>query len=244
LVGNASSVGNVKENIARAEAICAAHAAQGCAIDSNATLGGGPMLQRRQDGMNDVAFSNWRGDYANFITQLPVGSEMTGTTAGTVMADQQPFLQTRGWWRVAMAGNASLFGRFARGWKDPGNANSTMALKIDVGMWGGLPLSANATHDLTMRLVFLDLGTGQFSIHYDSSVADENAGEPIVVKKTDSGEWRELCASLISPRFGGSGPSGSDVWITNDDEEDDIFDSLEISKESAAEIAMAGCNWR
>ena len=31
-----------------------------------------------------------------------------------------------------------------------------MALKIDTGLWGGLPLSSSRSLNLTMRLVFLD----------------------------------------------------------------------------------------
>eukprot|EP01047_Picozoa_sp_COSAG01_P033154 COSAG01_NODE_2428_length_7717_cov_5.280126_1_plen_624_part_00 len=58
LDGNASRISKHQQNIDRAEAICATHAAQGCTIDSNTTLVGGPMSQRRQDGMNDVAFGN------------------------------------------------------------------------------------------------------------------------------------------------------------------------------------------
>ena len=42
--------------------------------------------------------------------------------------------------------NASFFGRFARGWSNPTDANATLALSIDRGMWGGLPLPPS-THD-------------------------------------------------------------------------------------------------
>lgn len=176
--------------------------------------------------MNDVAFGNWRGNYANFIGEVGTPEKV----------------QTRGWWREGMS-NSSFFGRFARGWKDPTDASATMALKIDAGMWGGLPLSSSskAVSNLTMRLVFLDQGQGQFTIHYDTGAAA--ADKAVVVRKKGSGEWRELCVPLSSPRFGGGGPSGADLWITNDDATDDIFDSLEISELGADEIAMASCNW-
>jgi hypothetical protein len=101
-----------------------------------------------------------------------------------------------------------------------------------------------------MRLVFLDRGTGQFTLHYDAGAGASDFGtvggafgSAFVVQKKGSGEWRELCVALTSPRFDGGGPAGSDVWITNDDAHDDIFDSLEISEWSADEIEMAGCNW-
>eukprot|EP01047_Picozoa_sp_COSAG01_P033155 COSAG01_NODE_2428_length_7717_cov_5.280126_2_plen_120_part_00 len=119
-----------------------------------------------------------------------------------------------------------------------------MALKIDTGLWGGLPLSSSRSLNLTMRLVFLDHGAGQFSVHYDGRTAADDASPAVVVKKKGSGEWRELCFELVSPRFGGAGPSGADVWVKNDDKHDDVFDSLEISAESADEIAMNGCDWK
>ncbi len=229
--GNESRAPGSKDNVARAVAICTAHKAQGCQIDSEETLGGGPMSQRRQIGMNDVAFGNWRGDYANFITRVegPNGPA------------------TRGWWRVGsgfMAGT-SFFGRFARGWSDPTDPNATLALRIDRGMWGGLPLSGPTTGvsqigNLTLRLVFLDRGIGRFSICYNSA---NGYAIDVPVKKTGSGEWKEICFVMQHPAFSSQGPRGADVWFTNDDMLDDIFDSLEISQESWSEIAMAGCNW-
>ena len=123
------------------------------------------MKQRRMDGMNDVAFGNWRVDYGNFMRQL------------------QPE-QTRGWWRLGS--QAELFGRFARGWANPSNASAVLPLALDRGLWGGLPLaemgpeisSLNHTAgvqfsrapppSLTIRLVFLDEGKGSFSVGYDA----------------------------------------------------------------------------
>merc|ERR1711924_119243 len=77
------------------------------------------------------------------------------------------------------------------------------------------------------------------SVHYDSN---EDAAQTIVVSKQGSGEWRELCVSLNAPRFSGS--DGGDVWLTNDDTDDDIWDSLEISTASSEEIALKGCDWQ
>jgi hypothetical protein len=216
---------------ARALAICAAHAAQGCRIDAPGALCGGPMEQRRAPGMNDVAFGNWRSDYGAFVTQLDPGA-------------------TRGWWRVRSAAAAaasdtppggSFFGRFARGWARPGNASAVLPLKLDAGLWGGLPLAAAHAPALTLRLMFLDAGTGRFTLAHDAQ-----PGAPAVlasVTKRGSGGWRELCVPVRAARFGGGGPAGADLWLLNEDEEDDIFASLEISLDNATEIAMDSCSW-
>ena len=104
------------------------------------------MKQRRMDGMNDVAFGSWRSDYGNFMRQL------------------QPE-QTRGHWRVGE--QSELYGRFARGWANPANASAVLALELDRGLWGGLPLRSGASAlELTVRVVFLDAGTGAFSVSY------------------------------------------------------------------------------
>jgi hypothetical protein len=105
------------------------------------------MQQRRASGMNDVAFGNWRSDYGGFLRQL------------------QP-QQTTGWWRVG--DRSELFGRFARGWAAPTDKSAVISMELDKGLWGGLPFtsarhSQGHTPSLSLRLVFLDRGTGAIS---------------------------------------------------------------------------------
>lgn len=202
----------------RAHAICTAHANQGCAIDQTVALCGGPMVQRRAHGMNDVAFGNWRGDYGGFLRQRDPAA-------------------SRGWWRVG--DRTELFGRFARGFADPGNASAVLPLELDRGLWGGLPLAAGASRNLTLRVIFLDEGRGSFSVGYDSQRGPRAL---LRVAKTGSGRWRELCAPVPDGRFGGGGPGGGDVWLANEDTNDDIFDSLELAEGNPAELAVAGCD--
>jgi hypothetical protein len=177
------------------------------------------MTQRRARGMNDVAFGNWRGDYGGFLRQLDPEA-------------------SRGWWRL---GNESeLFGRFARSFVDPSNRSAVLPLKLDTGLWGGLPFSTATSPTLTVRLVFLDAGSGSFSVGYDGLGGPTTLAK---VSKTGSGRWRELCTSVADARFGGGGPGGGDLWLANEDGEDDVFDSLEVVEGDAAELALAGCDW-
>ena len=160
-------------NQARALKICAAHASQGCRVDAPDALCGGPMQQRRAPGMNDVAFGNWRSDYGAFMAQLDVAA-------------------TRGWWRVGGAAVASdppggsFFGRFARGWAQPSNVDAFLPLKLDAGLWGGLPFDAVRAPALTLRLTFLDAGTGRFALAHDAQ-----PGPPAVLANvTRSPTWK------------------------------------------------------
>jgi len=43
--------------------------------------------------------------------------------------------------------------------------------------------------------------------------------------------------------FGGRGPQGSDIWIRNTDQEDDIFGGLEITDLPIDEISLKGCDF-
>ena len=177
------------------------------------------MQQRRMKGMNDVAFGNWRTDYGNFMRQL------------------QPE-QTRGWWRVGS--ELELFGRFARGWAIPSNISAVLPLELDRGLWGGLPFtSSSGRRNLTLRLVFLDRGTGEFSVGYDAMDQPRMLARLV---KTNSGRWKELCQTVTDAHFGGRGPGGADIWIANGDAEDDLFSTLEIAQGAAEELSFVGCD--
>merc|ERR1712216_390985 len=106
---------------------------------------------------------------------------------------------------------------------------------FDRALWGNLPL--NRKLNLKLRLVFFDNGKGTFSVHYD---AQSGKKQLTSVKKRGSQRWRELCKDVPDARFGMSGPEQADIWITNDDQEDDLFDSLEVSESLNA---LQGCDW-
>ena len=174
------------------------------------------MKQRRARGMNDVAFGNWRSDYGGFMRQADTAA-------------------TSGRWRV---GNSTeMFGRFARGFSDPANQSATIPLQLDRGLCGGLPLDGR---NLTLRLIFLDEGHWSFAIGYDAKSGPTTL---LTVKKRGSGQWRELCTSVSDGHFGRRGPGGADLWLENVDRKDDVFDSVELAEATAAELAIAGCDW-
>jgi len=205
---------------ARAIAICKAHTAQNCTIESIKGLCGGAMKQRRMCGINDVSFGNWRSDYGNFITRT--------STVDSV-----------GWWRVGPVDQ--LFGRFARGFANPANTSATIGLRLDTGLFGGLPLKSSDATALTVRIVFFDdKKNGTFSVYYDSQSGSKKLFR---AKKQGSGRWREACVTIQDARFRQTGPLGSHVWIINEDTTDDLFDSVEIAQGSPQELAMQGCDY-
>ena len=59
------------------------------------------------------------------------------------------------------------------------------------------------------------------------------------------GGWKEFCVTFdaAAGSFGGGGPRGADIWLTNGDAEDDVFDSVELSAASASDMSFFGdCN--
>ena len=52
----------------------------------------------------------------------------------------------------------------------------------------------------------------------------------ITVTKTNSGRWVEKSVSIPDASFANQGPKSSDFSLVNEDEEDDIFHMIEITK--------------
>ena len=236
-------------NVNRARAICAASASGGCRIDDTKHITGGPMKQRQNQGMNDVAFGNWRDDFGNFAALVPASSNANANASASASANASANASTVGRWRVwgssasGMSPNLkvpSFFGRFARSWARPTNASAIMGIDLDDGLWGGLPL--RSPKDLTVRVIFLDKGTGKFAVKHDSG-GSGNENELLAITKRDSGKWMEACVTFTTSgkTFANEGPDGSDVWVANVDAEDDVFDSLEISE--TKDIGLLGCNF-
>jgi len=215
--GQYPEISSSSDNVARAKAICAAHSNQGCRIEDESALLSGPMSQRHAIGTNDVAFGNWRGDYGGFVRLIA------------------PEANTRGFWRVGH--KSQMYGRFSRGFADPLSEESVFPLVLDRGLWGGLPLSE--AKPLALRLLFLDQGTGVFTVKYDSQSGTKRLAK---VQKSNSGSWRELCAKIADGRFNGAGPQGADIWLRNTDTEDDVFGGLEVADASIDDIALNNCN--
>ena len=52
----------------------------------------------------------------------------------------------------------------------------------------------------------------------------------IKVQKKDTKKWQEVTVPITDARFTGSGPKGCDLQLKNIDDEDDIFDVVEVRR--------------
>ncbi len=196
-------------------AICASRAAYGAKMEDVGGVDKGMMHQRRnQEGLNDVGFEVFPGNYERFLHQI------------------DPDKTSVGWWRVEgeITANSPVYGRFARGFEHSSGKN-TMGFALKDSFFGNKTLKG--AYPVTVRVVYFDKGKGQWALHYDA-VGDPNKKADIVTK-TDTGKWMEKVFTLKDANFGKAGWSGSDLSLVNVDAEDDIFHMVEITRPSPVE---------
>jgi hypothetical protein len=81
---------------------------------------------------------------------------------------------------------------------------------------------------ITLKLIYLDQGTGKFSVRYDSSADPDKTA--VTITKTNSGKWVNKSITISDGKFANQGPLSSDFSLVNEDEEDDVFHMIEIMK--------------
>ena len=201
-----------RDNRERYLAICAAYAARGAKMDSPEGVLKGQMSQRlAQQGLNDAGWQIFPGNYERFLHQI------------------DPDKTSVGWWRVggAVTESTPIYARFARGF-DHAAGKDAMYFDIQDSFFSGEPL--NGAYPMTVRVVYYDKGTGQWSLQYDAVDKPEKAA--YVVTKTDSGTWKEKIVTLTDAHFGNRGPHGADLTLVNVDAEDDIFHMVEVTRDA------------
>jgi hypothetical protein len=89
-------------------------------------------------------------------------------------------------------------------------------------------LPQGAKGSITLKIIYLDQGTGKFSFRYDSvSDPDKTA---VTITKANSGRWVSRSITIADGEFAKKGSWNSDFSLVNEDDEDDIFHLIEITK--------------
>jgi hypothetical protein len=152
--------------------------------------------------MNDVGFGLIARNYSRFITQIDANKTSVGL------------------WRVGPADQP--YGRYARSFENA-SGRKRMVFDLDDKF---LPHGAHGP--ITLKLIYLDQGTGIFSLRYDSSADPDKAA--VTITKTNSGRWVNKSITIADGEFTNRGPLNSDFSLVNEDEEDDVFHLIEITK--------------
>ena len=89
-------------------------------------------------------------------------------------------------------------------------------------------LSTKAKESITLKIIYLDKGSGKFSVRYDSSSDQDKTA--VIITKTNSGKWVTKSITIADGAFANKGPRNSDFSLVNEDNEDDVFHMIEFMK--------------
>ena len=170
-------------------------------LDAATSLAGASYLLDAK-AMNDVGFGLIARNFSRFITQIDANQTSVGL------------------WRVGPADQP--YGRYARAFENSSGRNR-MYFDLDDKF-----LPAGAKDPITLKLIYLDQGSGNFSVRYDAS--DDPDKTAINITKTNSGRWVEKSITIADAAFANKGPRNSDFSLVNEDDEEDVFHLIEITK--------------
>jgi hypothetical protein len=149
--------------------------------------------------MNDVGWNIEAGNYQRYLRQY----DPNGTS--------------RGYWRQGPKDQP--YGRFARAF-DVQAGKKAMYFDLDDRFF----TSPAGPHAVTLRVVYLDSGSGAFEVRYDG---DRVAA---IVTKTGTGRWKEASAKLPDARLSNLGPHHTDVELRHTSGDDTLFHLVEITR--------------
>jgi hypothetical protein len=152
--------------------------------------------------MNDVGFELIARNYSRFIKQIDANETSVGL------------------WRIGPTNQP--FGRYARAFE-----NSTGRNRIYFDLDDNF-LSLKAKESITLKIIYLDKGTGKFSVRYDSSSNTDKTA--VTITKANSGNWVSKSITISDGAFANKGNRNSDFSLVNEDNENDIFHMIEIIK--------------
>ena len=170
-------------------------------IDAATTLKGSDYLFEAK-AMNDVGFELIARNYSRFITQIDANETSVGL------------------WRVGPTDQP--YGRYARAFENSSGRNR-MYFDLDDNF-----LSMKAKGAITLKIIYLDKGTGKFSVRYDSSSYPDKTAATIA--KANTGRWMSKSITIADGAFANKGLRNSDFSLVNEDNEDDVFHMIEIMK--------------
>jgi hypothetical protein len=74
----------------------------------------------------------------------------------------------------------------------------------------------------------LDQGNGKFAVRYHASSNPDKTAATIT--KTNSGRWVSKSITIADGAFANKGPLNSDFSLVSEDDKDDVFHMVEVTK--------------
>lgn len=208
----AAGAGTIDNYGVRALNIAAQFAAYGAKQEDTLHSNGGPMVQKKATGMNDVGWNIIAGNYERYLAQINANNTSIG------------------YWRLGSA--SQEYGRFARGFQ---HSSSFTKDTLSFNVHDAFALN-NTSTDYNLRIVYYDTGYGRWQVMYDA--VNNTKKVAATIENGDTHTWLEVNIPLNDAYFGNRGTNGSDIKLANKRGKDNvwynpIFHLLELTKVSA-----------
>lgn len=199
-----------KKNQARYLKICELYKDYGAKMEDVAAATGGGMINRSAKGYNDAGWQILTTNFQRHITQI------------------EPETTSQAWWDV----DASIYGRFARGFKTGSNA---MYFNLDDKFFGNTPL--NGGQEIQLSITYRDSDSGSWELQYDAVGGTMKKA----ISKTNSGIgtnlWKTATVTIPDAYLGNRGEKGSDFMLVNTGGTTCRFHMIEVLK--TKEVALS-----
>jgi hypothetical protein len=195
--GKASKI-NTDRYLKIAAAFAGQRAIQG---DPEKAIRGG-MINRQRDDYNDVGWGILPGNYEMYLQQI------------------EPDSTSAPYWHVEP--ESHVYSRFARGFNQKAG-QTAMAFRLDTRFFG----KTNKPRAVTVRVVYLDRGRGEWSLDYNAGGQRKSA---VVVGCENTGEWKEAIVTLRDAVFNQGLPGSADLILRHVAGADTIFHMIELDR--------------
>jgi hypothetical protein len=179
----------------------------GALLEDPATATKPEMDELSAQGLNDVGWRIFAGNYDRYLHQLT------------------PNQTSAGYWNVQCADNNSMYGRFARGF-DIAKNKAALYFDVEDAFLNNAPL--NGKYSVTIEVTYLDNGGGSFQLYYDAKSA--NNKRSIQITCGSSNKWKKASVTLSDAYFGNRGQNGSDFSLRSTNNKNVIFSLVELSR--------------
>ena len=180
-----------KSNQARYIAICNAYKQFGAGMADAAAATGGGMTNRAATGYNDAGWQILKENFQRHITQID--AETTSDA----------------WWQV----DASVYGRFARGFNPTNPDKNSMYFDLDDQFFGNTPL--NGSQGIEVAMTYRDSDPGSWDLKYDATDGTMKTAMTVTNSGVGTNVWKTQKVTINDAYLGNRGDKNADFILVN-----------------------------
>lgn len=207
----AATYGTVAKTVSRFNNVLAPFKTYGAKLEDPNSAILNEMNNLGANGINDVGWGIFSGNYDRFIHQINANS----TSAG--------------YWNVQSKDTATMYGRFARGF-DLGKGKNALYFDVDSSFLNYSALDGQ--YPVMLEVTYLDNGTGSWQLFYDGKANSNTAS--VAVTCSNSGVWKKASVTIKDAYFGNRASNGSDFYIKSTGSSNVLFSVVELTRPNAS----------